>query len=349
MRAEPLSVTVVADEAALVNAPLISVHMVTYNQERYLAEAIEGVLRQQTEYPFELLIGEDCSTDKTREIALAFQRRHPDRIAVLYSSSNVGALPNSARVLNSARGKYIAFCEGDDYWHDASKLQKEVSFLEAHPDYVLVHSAFRVQTDRAIKPPRWPVLDDVPTGRVFERLLEANFIATCTVCVQRSVSVDYYASKFRTMGYLMDDYPHWLFASQQGLIGYLAETLATYRVCAGSQSHKGPAHALQMARSARRVSQDFIAEYGCLPEALSRSRNRMNLRVMNAAFCARDRQTFLREYQWYRNNNPAWRNDYRARARFVATKLHLAGTIRIVHMLRSSIEVWKELATGQQY
>ncbi len=331
------SFTVIADQAAFVKAPLISVHMITYNHEPYLAEAIEGVIRQQTEFPFELIIGEDCSTDKTREIALAFQRHKPDKVAVLYSDSNVGALHNSTRVLQKTRGKYVAFCEGDDYWHDASKLQKQVSFLEAHPDHALVHCAFRVQTGQTIELPNWVVPSAVPTGRVFEKLLEANFIATCTVCMRRSVAANYYASNFRTRGYLMDDYPHWLFASREGFFAYIPDLLATYRVCLGSQSHQGPDHSLQMALSARRVAEDFIREYGCSPVALSRSRNRMNIRVLRAAFCAYDQVTFIREYEWYRKHNPAWREDLWTRARFIAAKFHLARILRTLLMLRHSM------------
>jgi glycosyltransferase involved in cell wall biosynthesis len=345
MLAETSSATVVVNQAAMVPAPLISVHMITYGHEPYLAEAIEGVMRQQTEYSFELLIGEDCSRDRTREIALAFQRRHPDKIAVIYSGSNVGALANSERVFQRTRGKYVAFCEGDDYWHDASKLQKQVSFLEAHPDHVLVHSAYRVQAGQTIEPSGGVTPHQVPASSVFESLLGDNFIATCTVCMRRSVAASYYASKFRAMGYLMDDYPHWLFASRQGLIGYNADILATYRIVAGSYCRRGPAHTLRMALAGRRATQDFIAEYGCSSEALSRSRNRMNLSIMRAAFCARDRETFLREYQWYKKNNPAWRRDYRTRIGFVAAKLHLGGAFRVFQMLRDAIGMRRDLAT----
>jgi glycosyltransferase involved in cell wall biosynthesis len=322
MVSETSSEIEVADHAALVKAPVISVHMITYNHEPYLADAIEGVIRQQTEYPFELLIGEDCSTDKTRAIALAFQRRHPDRIAVLYSGSNVGALANSKRVFLKERGKYVAYCEGDDYWHDPSKLQKQVTFLEAHPDHVLVHSALRVQTGQAIKP-RWTILERIPTGRVFEELLQGNFIATCTACIRRSVMADYFASGITRNGYLMDDYPRWLFASQQGLVGYIDEPLATYRRTPGSLTGRTPDAELRMEISARKVRMDFADRYGGSAEVLAAALSKSNRRVLNMAADLADRTTFLEEYRWYRMNNPDWRKDHRMLVRFLLFKLRL--------------------------
>ena len=97
--------------------PLVSVVMVTYNHEPYIAQAIEGVVSQETDFPIELIIGEDCSRDRTREIVLDFQRRYPEIIRVLASKKNAGGLPNARRTALAARGRYMAFCEGDDWWH----------------------------------------------------------------------------------------------------------------------------------------------------------------------------------------------------------------------------------------
>jgi len=124
----------VSDSLRLVRDPLVSVIMVTYNHERYLAEAIEGVVRQEASFPIELLIGEDCSTDGTREIALTYQRRFPEMIRVITSAQNVGMHRNGARLMAADRGKYVAFCEGDDFWTSPHKLQWQVEILDAHQD-----------------------------------------------------------------------------------------------------------------------------------------------------------------------------------------------------------------------
>lgn len=124
--------------------PLISVKMTTYNHGPFIAQSIEGVLQQESSFPFELVIGEDCSTDGTREIVTDYQRRHPGIIRVVTSDANVGMVRNSRRTHKACRGRYIAFCEGDDFWHRPDKLQIQVEFLKTHPNCGMVCSDYDV-------------------------------------------------------------------------------------------------------------------------------------------------------------------------------------------------------------
>ena len=119
--------------------PLVSISMITYNHAPFIAQAIEGVLQQKTTFPFELVIGEDCSTDNTREIVSEYHKKHPDIFRVIASDKNIGATRNSLRTLKACQGKYIAYCEGDDYWHHPYKLQKQVDYLESHQECGLVY------------------------------------------------------------------------------------------------------------------------------------------------------------------------------------------------------------------
>jgi glycosyltransferase involved in cell wall biosynthesis len=118
--------------------PSVAVCMVTYNHEKYITQAVESIVSQQTNFPYKLFIGEDCSTDKTRIICLELKEKYPDKIELLLNEKNLGGTKNTARVYAAcfAYGKYIAICEGDDYWTDPYKLQKQVDFLEAHEDVV---------------------------------------------------------------------------------------------------------------------------------------------------------------------------------------------------------------------
>lgn len=109
--------------------------MITYNHEAFISEAIEGVLMQKTDFPVELVIGDDCSTDRTPSICRQYQERYPQAVRLIEQPENVGVSENFRRSLNSCRGKYVAICEGDDYWTDPDKLQKQVDFLAANPDY----------------------------------------------------------------------------------------------------------------------------------------------------------------------------------------------------------------------
>lgn len=109
--------------------------MITYNHEPYIAQAIEGVLMQETDFPVELVIGEDCSTDNTRKICEDYARRFPGRVRLLIRESNLGVARNFADTLNQCSGEFIALCEGDDYWTDIEKLSLQVDFLEENPHF----------------------------------------------------------------------------------------------------------------------------------------------------------------------------------------------------------------------
>jgi glycosyltransferase involved in cell wall biosynthesis len=108
----------------------VSVAMIAYNVGKYLEEAIESVLGQRTNFRLELVIGEDCSTDNTRSIALSYQAKYPEIVRVLLPEKNQGLTPNSVATQNACKGEYIAILDGDDYWTDASKLQKQADLLD---------------------------------------------------------------------------------------------------------------------------------------------------------------------------------------------------------------------------
>lgn len=123
---------------------LCSVLMITYNHEKYIAQAIDSVLMQKTNFDYEIVIGEDCSTDRTREIVLEYKAKHPGKIRLLLQEKNVGMMQNFIDTLKACTGKYIALLEGDDYWTDPYKLQKQVDILEAHPEYSLCFTDRRI-------------------------------------------------------------------------------------------------------------------------------------------------------------------------------------------------------------
>ncbi len=123
-----------SDAEKICKHPVVSVHMITYNHEPYIRQAIEGVMMQRTDFEFELIIGEDASQDKTREICFEYQKRYPDKIRVLWWHENVGKFGgNLRRVTAHCRGEFIALCEGDDYWIDPLKLQKQVDVMRRFP------------------------------------------------------------------------------------------------------------------------------------------------------------------------------------------------------------------------
>lgn len=116
---------------------LVSINCITYNHEEYIADAIESFLMQKTNFEYEILIGEDCSTDNTRKIVEGYVKNYPEKIKLITSEKNVGAMANSQRVFKESQGKYIAICEGDDYWSNPFKLQKQIDYLEENPECTL--------------------------------------------------------------------------------------------------------------------------------------------------------------------------------------------------------------------
>lgn len=122
--------------------------MITYNHEDYISQSIEAILGQITTFQVQLVIGEDNSTDRTRDICNEYQNKYPERIKVITSSANVGMMKNFLRTYQACEGKYIAFCEGDDYWTDPLKLQKQINLLEANPEYSACFHNVKIKNEK---------------------------------------------------------------------------------------------------------------------------------------------------------------------------------------------------------
>lgn len=131
--------------------PLVSICCITYNHEPYIKDALDGFVMQKTNFPYEIVISDDCSKDRTREIIAEYKRKYPGLIRDVSPSKNIGVSANFRYVQDEAKGKYVALCEGDDYWTDPYKLQKQVNFMESHPMYSLCcHNYSRLNQDTGI-------------------------------------------------------------------------------------------------------------------------------------------------------------------------------------------------------
>jgi glycosyltransferase involved in cell wall biosynthesis len=168
--------------------------MITYNHGVYIREAIKGVLMQQTSFLVELIIGEDCSKDGTRKICQEYAYKYPNKIKLLLHKENIGSIANFIATVKACNNKYIALCDGDDYWTDPYKLQKQVDFLEQNPEYGLVYTDFNIINSYGLLNNESEVLNfknklekRFKSGVVFFDLLEGNFIPTPTVCLKREV------------------------------------------------------------------------------------------------------------------------------------------------------------------
>jgi len=222
----------------------VSVCMITYNHEPYIRQAIEGVLMQKCNFPIELIIGEDCSTDNTRHICNEYTAKYPE-INLLPSEINLGVILNFFKTLQASTGKYIAICEGDDYWTDPYKLQKQVDFLEANTEYGLVHTDLSLIDINGC-----PIVDHdlitrmrefykkKPSIDVFD-LFEWNKIGTLTTCFRAELIAQLInESNEDELNYIYD-YSIWLFIGAHSKIYRLNDKTAAYRVAENSFNQLG--------------------------------------------------------------------------------------------------------------
>lgn len=225
--------------------PVVSVKMITYNQAPYIAEAIEGVLRQKTIFPFELVIGEDCSTDGTREIVFDYKKKYPQIIVVVTSDKNVGSSGNSYRTLKACRGKYVAICEGDDYWHFPYKIQKQVDYMGSHPECGLLLTdadKYYQKNNKILSRSNFKNGFQKRTNLTIEQLIRIEGEMTkftCTAMVRRHLcdkvtEEDPYL--YQSGEFLMGDTQLWAELSLIGKVTYIPDSTATYRVLDESAS-----------------------------------------------------------------------------------------------------------------
>jgi glycosyltransferase involved in cell wall biosynthesis len=208
-------------------APTVSVLVMTYNHEHLIAQALDSVLTQETAFAYEVLISEDCSTDRTREIVIGYQERHPGKIRLLLSERNLHDNEIVARGLRVARGRYVALLDGDDYWTSPRKLQRQVDFLDTHPECAMCfHNALVVDETHG-RPARHWTPNRQKEISTLDDLWHGNFIATCSTMYRNGLIGDvppWYRSLFP-----ITDWPLHILHAEHGTIGYVDEVMAVYR------------------------------------------------------------------------------------------------------------------------
>lgn len=218
--------------------PLVSIACITYNHEKYIRQCLEGFVMQKTDFKFEIVIHDDASTDKTAEIIREYWRNYPDLFKPILQNKNRYSEKKGILipyVYPQCRGKYIALCEGDDYWTDPFKLQKQVDFLEENPEYGLVHTDFMIcNSGKIIIPKRkhaWP------SGDILNILLFGTYnIGTLTVVFRKNV-YDELPKYYLKQNFKMGDLPLWIEFSRISKVKYLPDITSAYRVLDNSASH----------------------------------------------------------------------------------------------------------------
>ena len=218
----------------MIEGVMVSVRVLTYNQEQWIRQTLDSILAQRTSYTFEVVIGEDCGSDGTRKICEEYAAKY-ENVFLVPQEKNLGLIGNWANVNHHVSGKYIMGCAGDDYWHNPEKMQMQVDFMEAHPECVMCHTdidelhettgalARNVKQTNGIEPPEGKIQKEILAGK--ER------ISAVTMCVRREVFEKYVPyDEFARRHFPREDWPTLLILAAHGDIRYLPISTATYRV-----------------------------------------------------------------------------------------------------------------------
>jgi glycosyltransferase involved in cell wall biosynthesis len=211
--------------------PKVSVAMIAYNHERFVAQALESVLAQRVDFPLEIVFGEDCSTDNTRQIVRDMAEKHAGRFNLLLPEKNLGMNRNLAATIKACRGQYVALLEGDDYWIDPEKLQLQVNYLDSHPDCSICFTRAAV-IDDGDQPVDTPsvIRELKPVYSLKDYLARSFQPRTCTVMFRNRLFEDFPEWFYRLP---VGDFPLHVLNAQRGDFGFLDRVTSTYRIHAG--------------------------------------------------------------------------------------------------------------------
>jgi glycosyltransferase involved in cell wall biosynthesis len=247
--------------------PLLSIACITFNHEKYIHDTLDAFLTQKTNFPFEIIIHDDCSNDETAKIIREYEIKFPKIIKPIFQSENQYSKGTRAIlatfVYPKCSGKYIALCEGDDYWIDENKLQKQVDFLEANPDYGLCYTkikSFYQDTQSFL-----PGFIGGPVSTFEDYLINGNQKRTTTLTyVMRKSLCDQYVKEINPseQHWLLGDYPLTLFLLKYSKAKYFDEVTAVYRVLSESASHSvNPEKILKLNRCLNDIQLFFAEKY----------------------------------------------------------------------------------------
>ena len=218
--------------------PLVSIYCLVYNHERFLRDCLEGFVKQQTNFPFEAIVHDDASTDSSVSIIKEYAEKYPNIIKPIYETENLYSKDKNllrATILDKAQGKYIAYCEGDDYWTDPHKLQKQADFLVNHPDYAMCfHPVNKVMNGEVVGN---DVHSTTETDFCADQIIAYGgcFCASPSLMVRGDVARE--VPLFRQIADV-GDYPLQVWAAHKGKVHYIPQIMGCYRIQTNSWTAK---------------------------------------------------------------------------------------------------------------
>jgi glycosyltransferase involved in cell wall biosynthesis len=268
----------ISDRDVLCMRPLVSVVVLAYRHELYIADALESIGAQAANFELEIVVAEDSSPDQTRQVALEYQKMHPNLVRILAGVKNVGMMKNLQRALAACRGEFVCFCEGDDYWIDDSKVRRQVEALREHADVdICFHSAmFKHAATGQVTGPHARRGFRTTKTTLQKAIMISGFMPTASVMLRRS---------------LCESLPRWLFneapfgdmyiyilGSRRGGAIYLDRPMSVYRTGVPT----GWSVSIESSNELERVSRRYLTCLGYLERELGVGRNLFDRKLMRA-------------------------------------------------------------------
>lgn len=314
---------------------LISVIVCTYNQEKTIGRTLDSILCQQCHVPFEIIIGEDHSTDGTLGVCMKYAERYPDIVRVIANNPNKGLVDNYFDCILAARGRYIADCAGDDYWCDVRKLEKEVSVLEKYPDVGIVHTEWQYYNEdtQCTTMPAKSVQNSflVDGNTLLEYILTQRVrpvIHLCTSLYRTDWFLkahEEYNVFFRNKAYLMEDVQVCFFLSRMGRVAWLPDVTLSYTYGGETAStSRNEVKQARFAESAAQLTYDIASRFNLMTDTVTYHLQQKQFEILMHAF---------------RSSN----KDLRNKALSLSQQWHISGSLntKIVALCTSHSVPWR--------
>lgn len=297
---------------------LVAIHCLVYNHEPYLRDCFEGFVMQKTNFRFVAIVHDDASTDNSAAIIREYTEKYPEIFRPIYETENQWSKPDGSlgRIMSAAidatGAKYIAMCEGDDYWTDSCKLQKQVDFMESYPDYAICFHQVKCLLNNTGEMVDEYIVKDMPGESSIVDLAQGNYIHTPSVLVRKNEGVQ---EKIKSLGVcLPGDYVAWMLYAEKGKIWKIEEPMAVYRVGSGIWSENEtikPEVEMLMTMNKLWMAIDNPEIRNILQEQIQRQKQgvldfsanqQRDLKTIRASKAYRLGKALIKPFKWFKEN-----------------------------------------------
>ena len=218
----------------MTDTPVISVALITYNQEKTIAQALDSILCQKGDFNLEVVIGEDASTDGTLATCRDYAARYPKVVKLLSGEPNLGIMGNFARTVKACSGDYLAILAGDDYWYDEKKLQKQLDYIKQHPECgVVCTDGYRLMVKSGKLLPGLPPHNPAPDGDIrdyYHNRYGGVYAMPLTLLIRRELLQYVDFNEYIRLDFPVEDYPMQSVLAHHTRFGYIPDKTSVYRV-----------------------------------------------------------------------------------------------------------------------